>query len=96
MLKVVDRFDLRCGVRFDAEPEILAVHARTIVDDANGAHAAVRNVNGNGVCAGVDCVVQELAHDGKRPVDYLAGRNLACDGIPQQVDPAAGWVIRHA
>src|SRR5208283_5039563 len=74
--QVVLRLDLRSGVGPPAEGKVAFVHARPVIHHAYARESSTFEVDIHGSRARIDRVVQELPHNGKRPVDDLAGRYL--------------------
>ena len=63
---------------------------RAVVLDRDRAHAAGREAHGDLRGAGVERVVDQLAHHRGRPLDHLAGGDLADQLVGQFADRAAG------
>ena len=85
--QVVLRLDLRGRVRLPAHREVLPPHAGAVVDDAHARETARFQIDVDGAAAGVDRIVEQLPQNGKRTVDHLAGRYLARNFVPKDMDP---------
>ena len=70
---------LGSGVTLDREREILLRHAAPVIGDADQPPAAARKHDLNPPRAGVERVLDELLHDRRRPLDDLAGCDLALE-----------------
>jgi hypothetical protein len=84
-----------CGMRFNAELYVLAVHSRTIINDPDGINPPPGNIHIDIGSTGINRVIQKLTKHGKRPVDYLAGRYFSSDGTPEEVNPPGGFISSH-
>ena len=78
--------DLGGRVREGAELQVHGRDARPVVGDLDAGEAAVFEAEGDLAGAGVEGVVEKLAHDRGGPVDHLAGGDLAGDLVAQPMD----------
>ena len=76
-LEVVERADLAGGVALERERQLGRLDADAVVLDQDGAHAARDQADVDLRGAGVERVVDQLAHHGRRPLDDLARGDLA-------------------
>ena len=84
--------DLRCGVALDREQQLVAIHAAAVVRDADQRTTAVldRDLDRRG--AGVERILDQLLHGGRRPFHDLAGGDLVGDGRRQNRNARRGGV----
>jgi len=61
------------------ELRIGAAHARAVVADSNQALPAILDVDADRAGAGIECVLDQLLHHRRGPLDHLAGGDLVCD-----------------
>jgi hypothetical protein len=91
LLQVVQRGDLARRVAAQRERQLGGGNAHTVVLDLDGADAAARQAYDDLGGAGVQRVVDQFPHHRGRPLDHLAGGDLADEFIGQFADrPAFG------
>src|SRR2546422_7399305 len=61
------------------ELRIGAAHARAVVADSNQALPTILDVDADRAGAGIECVLDQLLHHRRGPLDHLAGGDLICD-----------------
>jgi hypothetical protein len=88
-LELVERRDLARRVAAQRERELVAFDALAIVLDDDLPHAATGELDRDLRGAGVERVVDQLAHHRGRPLDHLAGGDLADQRVGQLADRAA-------
>ena len=88
--QVVQRADLAGGMAAQCHRQLFARDAVAIVLDPDAAHAAGQQPHCHLAGAGVERVVDQLAHHGGRAFDHLAGGDLADQFIGQFADAGAG------
>jgi hypothetical protein len=94
--KVILVLDLGSGVPLGGQLQVLAAHALPVVHHPDALQAPALQVQLHAAGSGVQGVVQQLPYNGKRPVDHLAGRDLAGNLLPEDLNPPGGWMLRHA
>ena len=82
--------DLAGGVALERDRQLFAQDARAVVLHRDQAHAAGKEAHRDLGGAGVQRVVDQFAHHRGRPLDDLAGGDLADQFIGQLKDGAAG------
>ncbi len=87
--QIAERTDLAGGMALQRQRQLAGLDACTVVLDHDRAHATGRQPQIDLPCAGVECVVDQLAHHRRRPLDDLAGSDLADQFIAQFADRAA-------
>src|SRR5690606_27608131 len=75
-LEIVERRDLARRVPGQRERQLVRLDARAVVAHADQPGAAVLDLDVDTPCAGVERVLDELLHDGRGPLDHLAGGDL--------------------
>ena len=88
--QIVAGANFRCCMAFKGEQRIVADHAAAVVLDANQLAATGFDIDANVSRARVQCVLQQLFHDRRGALDYLAGRNLVGDVVAQDSDASHG------
>src|SRR5437879_2738329 len=61
------------------ELRIGAAHARAVVADSNQALPTILDVDADRAGAGIECVLDQLLHHRRGPLDHLPGGDLICD-----------------
>ena len=74
------------GMALDGERQIVARHAAAVVGDADEPPAAAREHDLDSASARVEGVLDQLLHDGSRPLDDLAGGDAVDDRLGQLTD----------
>jgi len=82
--------DLAGAVRFNAEQNVVGIHARTVVGDADQPRAGPFDFNADPGGAGVDGVFHQFLDHGRGPFDHLAGRNPVAELFIHHFDFAHG------
>jgi hypothetical protein len=77
-------------VALERQRQLIGRDARAVVLDHDAAHAAGRQPHRDLRGAGIQRVVDQLAHHRGRALDDLAGRDLAHQLVGQFADRAAG------
>ncbi len=78
-----------------APGQVVTVHPGAVIHHPDPVEAPGFEVHLHGPGTRVERVVEKLPHDGKRPVDDLAGRNLARNILPEEDDPPGGIRFPH-
>ncbi len=86
--QVVGGAQLGCGVAFEGQQGIVAVHALAVVGDADEAAAAGLDFDANAVGAGVQGILQQFLDHGGRAIDNLAGGDLVGNLVGENADAA--------
>ncbi|MBA7486407.1 hypothetical protein ES707_21966 [subsurface metagenome] len=73
-----------------ADSQIFTSHTVAVVNYPDPGKSPVLYVYLDISTAGINCVVQQFPDNGKRPVDYLAGRNFPGHLLPEDYDPPGG------
>ena len=94
--EIAERGDLARRVAPQCERQFSGFDALAVVFDDDRTHPAAAEFDADLDGACVEGVVQELPYDGKRPVDDLAGRDLAGNVLPEEVYPPGGLTFGHA
>jgi len=79
-LQVLDPVDLGGGVLADRGTGRRLVHPVPVVGDRDGFGAPGLDVDVDSGRPGVEAVLDQFLHDGRRALDHLAGRDLG-DGL---------------
>ena len=77
LLEVVERGDLAGGMAPERQRQLVGGDAQAIVFDHDRAHAAAAQPHHDAASRGIERVVDQLAHHRRRPLDHLAGGDLA-------------------
>jgi hypothetical protein len=93
--RIGERGDLAGRVAAQRGRQLVGRDAVTVVLDGDGADAASAQANGDARRAGVDRVVEQLANDRRRPLDDLAGGDLADQLARQLADRPAHARLEH-
>ena len=93
--QVGERGDLAGRVAAQRRRQLGGGNAVAVVLDDDGADAAAGQAHGDAGRAGVDGVVEQLAHDRRRPLDDLAGGDLADQLARQFADRSAHARLEH-
>ena len=89
-LEVVQGPELGGGVALQGQLGIPAAHAAAVVADTDEPGAALFDLDVNAAGPGVQGVFDQLLHDGPRPLDDLAGRDLVDQVLWKALDDAQG------
>ena len=88
--------DFACRVPLEGYGDILRTDAGTVVGDPDRLLAAAPQVDRDVRGARVDGVLQQLLHDGRGPLDDLAGGDLRCNLLGKHGDPSAQFHPSHS
>ena len=91
LLQIVEAGDLAGGVALEGQRQLVGRDAGAVVLDQDGAHAARGQPQRDLASAGVERVVEQLAHHRAGALDHLAGGDLADQLVGQFTDGAARW-----
>ena len=86
MYKIRDGANLRSGVTFEGEFDLLRRDAAPVVGHPNKAHAAVLDFDRHARGPSIDRVIQQLPHDRHGTFDNLAGCDAGGDFRRENVD----------
>ncbi len=78
--------ELAGGVPLHAQRQLVRVHAAAVIGDLDPLDAAACEPHGDARGAGVQRVLDQLAHRRRRPLDHLAGGDAVDRGLGQQAD----------
>ena len=90
-LQICRGFDFAGGEAAHRQTQVLGVHAAAIIAHHDAFHAAALDGDGDGAGIGVEAVLQELLHDGRRPFHHLAGGDLVGDELREFADARHGY-----
>ena len=74
----------------ESQGEIGGCDSAPVVHDADEFAAAVFGLDENAGCAGVDCILDELFHDGGGALDHLAGGDAVDEGWGELMNASRG------
>ncbi len=78
--------DLARGVALEGEQRVVAVHALAVVLDAHQRPPAMRELDRHARGAGIEAVLDQLAHDRSRTFHHLASGDLVGHAVGQDAD----------
>ncbi|CAB3928665.1 hypothetical protein LMG26858_06298 [Achromobacter anxifer] len=85
----VQRADLAGGVARQRQRQFLGRNAAAVIGHGDTAYAAAFEAHLDGASAGVDGVFEDFLEHGRRPLDYLAGGDLADQQVGKGKNGAA-------
>ncbi|GAB1412399.1 hypothetical protein MASR1M97_11350 [Candidatus Desulfobacillus denitrificans] len=88
--EILQRGDLAGGVTGERQRQLVLRNAAAVVDDADLPHAALEQLHRDIARAGVEAVLQQLLHHRGRPLDHLAGGDLADEEVGKRLDGGHG------
>ena len=93
--QIEQRADLAGGMALERQRQLVRRDAAAVVLDHDAAHATGDQAHADLRGAGIERVVQQLAHHRGRALDHLAGRDLADQLVGQLEDGAARRGAEH-
>ena len=90
MFKIVKRGDLAGGVARQRKRQFFGGDANAVVSNPDQAHAAFFQLDLDARRAGIERVLQQFLHHGRRTLDDFAGCDLVDQGVRELLDGHGG------
>ena len=85
--QIIGGANLGSAVPLDGQPQVAAGDPAPVVGNRDARAPAALHLDGDTAGAGIERVIQQLAHDGQRTLDHFTGGNTRGDGRWQRLYP---------